>query len=144
MLSKKVKSRIISNTPKGLFGINIGPNKNSSNRNEDYLIGLRKFHNLADYLTINISSPNTPGLRELQIGSNLEKLLENINDEKFRCLASFNNPENGLALQTDIPNELTFTFKQKGSEGPAGCNDLNQTKLRKCWELETPLPANAM
>ena len=64
--------------------------------------------------------------------------LENLNDENFRCLASFNNLENGLASQTDIPNELTFTFKLKGYEGPSGCNDLNQPKLRKCWELETP------
>ena len=41
--SEKVRSRIISNSPKGLFGINIGPNKDTNNRMEDYLIGLRKF-----------------------------------------------------------------------------------------------------
>ena len=56
--SEKVRSRIISNSPKGLFGINIGPNKDTNNRLEDYLICFRKFYNLADYLTINISSPN--------------------------------------------------------------------------------------
>ena len=72
--------------------------------------------------------------------SNLEKL----NDENFRCVASFNNPENGFALQTEIPDEVIFTFKLKGYEGPAGCNGLNQPKLRKCWELETPLPENIM
>ena len=70
--------------------------------------------------------------------------LENINDENFKCIASFYSTENGPESQTDILDELTFTFKQKGYEGPAGCNDLNETKLRKCWELETPLPANAM
>ena len=78
----KVKSRIISNTPKGLFGINIGPNKNSSNRNEDYLIGLRKFHNLADYLTINISSPNTENLRSFHNEDELDQLLSLITNEK--------------------------------------------------------------
>ena len=72
--------------------------------------------------------------------SNLEKL----NDENFRCVASFNSPENGFASQTEIPDEVAFTFKLKGYEGPAGCNGLNQPKLRKCWELETPLPVNIM
>ncbi len=86
----KVKSRIISNTPKGLFGINIGPNKNSSNRNEDYLIGLRKFHNLADYLTINISSPNTENLRSFHNEDELDQLLSLITNEKKK-------------LQTEIP-----------------------------------------
>ena len=68
--------------------------------------------------------------------------VEIINDEKFKCVASFYSPENDPESQTDIPDELTFTFKQKGYESTASCNDLNQTKLRKCWELETPLPAN--
>ena len=52
--------------------------------------------------------------------------------------------KNGPESQTDILDELTFTFKQKGYEGPAGCNDLNETKLRKCRELETPFPVNAI
>ena len=72
--------------------------------------------------------------------SNLEKL----NDENFSCVASFNSLENGFASQTAIPDEVAFTFKLKGYEGPAGCNGLNQPKLRKCWELETPLPVNIM
>ena len=45
--SEKVRSRIISNSPKGLFGINIGPNKDTNNRLEDYLICFRKFYNLS-------------------------------------------------------------------------------------------------
>jgi len=68
--------------------------------------------------------------------------VESLNEENFRCLASFKSPVNGIASQTDIPDELTFTFKQKVFEGPADCNGLNQTKLRKCWELEAPLPVN--
>ena len=80
--SEKVKSRIISNSPKGLFGINIGPNKDTKNRFEDYLIGLRKFYNLADYITINISSPNTENLRSFHKGSELNELLMLINKEK--------------------------------------------------------------
>ena len=57
--AEKVYTNISSNLPNGLFGINIGPNKESKNRFEDYLVGLRRFHKIADYLTINISSPNT-------------------------------------------------------------------------------------
>ena len=80
--SEKVKSRIISNSPKGLFGINIGPNKDTKNRFEDYLIGLRKFYNLADYITINISSPNTENLRSFHRESELNELLSLIEKEK--------------------------------------------------------------
>ena len=80
--SEKVRSRIISNSPKGLFGINIGPNKDTNNKEEDYLIGLRKFYNLADYLTINISSPNTENLRSFHNEDELSKLLDLIEKEK--------------------------------------------------------------
>jgi len=80
--SDKVRSRIISNSPKGLFGINIGPNKDTKNREEDYLICLRKFHNLVDYMTINISSPNTENLRSFHNEDELNKLLNLIEKEK--------------------------------------------------------------
>ena len=80
--SEKVRSRIVSNSPKGLFGINIGPNKDTNNRLEDYLICLRKFYNLADYLTINISSPNTENLRNFHNRDELNELLSLIEKEK--------------------------------------------------------------
>ncbi len=80
--SEKVRSRIASNLPKGLFGINIGPNKDTVDRYEDFLIGLRKFYELADYLTINISSPNTENLRNFHNENELNELLDKINQEK--------------------------------------------------------------
>ena len=80
--ANKVSSRIKSNPPNGLFGINIGPNKDTKNRVEDYLIGLRKFYNLADYLTINISSPNTESLRSFHNQNELSELLSEIENEK--------------------------------------------------------------
>ena len=80
--SEKVRSRIISNSPKGLFGINIGPNKDTNNRLEDYLICFRKFYNLAYYLTINISSPNTENLRNFHNEDELNELLGLIEKEK--------------------------------------------------------------
>ena len=80
--ANKVSSRIKSSPPNGLFGINIGPNKDTKNRVEDYLIGLRKFYNLADYLAINISSPNTESLRSFHNQNELSELLSEIENEK--------------------------------------------------------------
>ena len=77
-----VSSRIRSTPPSGLFGINIGPNKDTKNRVEDYLINLRKFYNLADYLTVNISSPNTENLRSFHNSNELSELLSEIENEK--------------------------------------------------------------
>ncbi len=62
---------------KSLIGINIGKNFDTPVENavDDYLIGLNKVYPYADYVTINISSPNTPGLRSLQFGESLDALL---------------------------------------------------------------------
>lgn len=60
---------------KGILGINIGANKDSADRIVDYVVGVRNMAPLADYLTVNISSPNTPGLRALQDKGALEELL---------------------------------------------------------------------
>jgi dihydroorotate dehydrogenase len=59
----------------GIVGINVGANKDSEDRIADYAAGVRAMAPLADYLTINISSPNTPGLRALQDRAALEALL---------------------------------------------------------------------
>lgn len=63
------------NRNRGIVGINIGANKDSEDRIADYEIGVRAMAPLADYLTINISSPNTPGLRALQDEGALDDLL---------------------------------------------------------------------
>ena len=59
----------------GILGVNIGANRDSKDRIADYLAGIEAFAAHASYLTINVSSPNTPGLRELQAGSTLDDLL---------------------------------------------------------------------
>ena len=64
-----------------LIGINIGCNKNSSNPIDDYLFLLEKFYLVADYITINISSPNTPGLRDFHKKEKLDELLRKIKDK---------------------------------------------------------------
>ena len=77
-----VKDRIKRNKKLGLLGINIGPNKDSSDRLNDYLIGLKTFYDDADYITINISSPNTENLRIFHEGDKLQDLLKSIMEEK--------------------------------------------------------------
>ena len=77
-----VLDRIKSNKKLGLLGINVGPNKDSNNRINDYLIGLKTFHQVADYITINISSPNTENLRNFHEENKLLELLKSITKEK--------------------------------------------------------------
>ena len=59
-----------------ILGINIGKNKTSTDTVKDYLKGVSAFEQFADYLVINISSPNTPGLRSLQSKKELENLID--------------------------------------------------------------------
>ncbi len=59
----------------GIIGVNIGANKDSADRSGDYVKGIETFHHVASYFTINISSPNTPGLRDLQAPEALDELL---------------------------------------------------------------------
>ena len=80
--AQDVELRIKKNPKIGLLGINIGPNKDTKNRLEDYLIGIRTFNKLADYITINISSPNTENLRNFHDETKLDELLTEIENEK--------------------------------------------------------------
>ena len=80
--SKNVVDRIKANKQTGLLGINIGPNKDSDNRLGDYLDCFKTFHDVADYITINISSPNTEDLRSFHDQTKLNQLLESVNKEK--------------------------------------------------------------
>ncbi|MFC3282450.1 quinone-dependent dihydroorotate dehydrogenase [Litchfieldella rifensis] len=70
----------------GVIGINIGKNLTTPVEQavDDYLIGLRKVHAHAHYITVNISSPNTPGLRNLQFGEHLDRLLGTLREEASR------------------------------------------------------------
>ena len=80
--AKNVLDRIKSNTQTGLLGINIGPNKDTQNRLKDYIQCFKTFHDVADYITINISSPNTENLRSFHDQTKLDELLKIIEKEK--------------------------------------------------------------
>ncbi|HZG46030.1 MAG TPA: quinone-dependent dihydroorotate dehydrogenase [Allosphingosinicella sp.] len=66
----------------GIVGVNIGANKDSADRIADYVAGVRAMARYADYLTVNISSPNTPGLRALQDKGALDELLQAVVAER--------------------------------------------------------------
>ncbi len=75
--TKKVVERLKTSRPDCVLGVNIGKNKNVPNEEaiENYLASFDLAHEVADYIAVNVSSPNTPNLRELQKSDNLEELL---------------------------------------------------------------------
>ncbi|MCH8536462.1 MAG: quinone-dependent dihydroorotate dehydrogenase [Alkalimonas sp.] len=75
----------------GVVGINIGKNKDTPNEQgkDDYVHCMRKVYAHAGYITVNISSPNTPGLRELQYGDALDGLLQTVRNEQLDLQAQF-------------------------------------------------------
>jgi len=79
-----VLRRLAARRGAGIVGVNLGANKDSSDRIADYVAGIAAFAPLAGYLTINISSPNTPGLRGLQSRAELETLLARLNEARAR------------------------------------------------------------
>ena len=97
----QISARIKKNSPHGLLGINIGPNKDTKNRVEDYLKCFRKFYNLGDYITINISSPNTENLRDFHNKNELEELLDAIHKEKIKLKS---NIPIAVKISPDIEN----------------------------------------
>ena len=101
--SDNVSKRIKKNKPIGILGVNIGPNWDSKDRVGDYLIGFKKFHNLADYITINISSPNTENLRDFHNLDELENLLDKIFAEKRKLSSKI---PIALKVSPDINNEI--------------------------------------
>jgi dihydroorotate dehydrogenase len=76
--AEAARARLATRKRRGVLGINVGANKDSPDRIADYLAGIATFAPLADYLTVNISSPNTPGLRDLQAEGELRTLLSAI------------------------------------------------------------------
>lgn len=71
-------ARLKARSKRGVVGVNIGANKDSSDRAADYVAGIDAFYDVASYFTVNISSPNTPGLRDLQAPDALDELLSRV------------------------------------------------------------------
>ena len=82
--SQAVAARLGARKRAGIVGVNIGPNAETADAVADYRSGARCFAHLADYLVINVSSPNTPGLRALQTRDALDELLPAVRDALAR------------------------------------------------------------
>ena len=124
-----------------VIGINIGKNKSTKNDIDDYLYSIEKLGNYGDYITVNISSPNTPGLRDLQLRGRIEALVKKIqkkqseikhlqkkpifikispdlDDEQLRDIAlmSLANNVNGLIISNSTihrPDNLISNYKNE-------------------------------
>jgi dihydroorotate dehydrogenase len=79
--------RLAKRPRRGIVGANLGANKDSADRVGDYVTGLERLWPLADYFTVNVSSPNTPGLRALQGRAALDELFGRLNEARVRLTA---------------------------------------------------------
>lgn len=98
----------------GVLGINIGKNFDTAveDSTSDYLICLEKVYQYASYITINISSPNTPGLRTLQYGDSLKNLLEPIKQRQIELSKEFGYKPLFVKIAPDMNEEEIETVAQ--------------------------------
>ena len=84
----RLKARPAAGLAAGIVGVNIGANKDTTDRAADYVLGLQTFYDVASYFTVNISSPNTPGLRDLQAPAALDELLGRVMAARLALMAA--------------------------------------------------------
>lgn len=104
------------------LGVNIGANKDSVDRIGDYVLGVERFAAFAKYLTVNISSPNTPGLRDLQTGAALQELLDRVLSARASVAARIGRSVPVLVkvspdLADEDLDEVTIACLNAGVEG---------------------------
>ena len=85
-----------------VLGINVGANKDATDRVADYVAGIRAFVDVADYFTINVSSPNTPNLRDLQKPDALDELLARVLDARDAKAEAFGRKPVLLKIAPDL------------------------------------------
>ena len=120
-----VSKRISDNHPDGFLGMNIGPNKETKNKEEDYYICLSKLPKHAGYITINISSPNTEGLRNFHDQDEMKKLLIGLN--KIKSEKKIDQPI-AIKLSPDInDNEISGIVELVRSQNIQGIIVSNTT-----------------
>ena len=113
-----VSERLTNISPDGFLGINIGPNKDTKNKILDFLECFSKLNKFSNYITVNISSPNTVGLRDFHEEKLLSKLLSKLSDlkkqQKLTCpIALKLSPDVGVKEISNI-NEMILKFKIDG------------------------------
>ena len=88
--------------PKGIVGVNLGAGRDSEDRIADYVEGVRRMAEVASYFTVNISSPNTPGLRDLQAPDALDALLKRVKETRAALMCK---PPLLVKLAPDLADE---------------------------------------
>ncbi len=105
----------------GIVGVNVGANKDSPDRVADYVRQIEIFAPVASYFTVNVSSPNTPGLRNLQQGDMLDDLLARVVEARERVRSSAGDTPVLLKIAPDLTlNELddvVHVARQRGIDG---------------------------
>ncbi|MGR4862201.1 quinone-dependent dihydroorotate dehydrogenase [Caulobacter sp. LARHSG274] len=106
---------------RGVVGANIGANKDATDRIADYVAGLTRLWGLSDYFTVNISSPNTPGLRALQTKAALEELLGRLAEARATLRAGGPDYPIFLKVAPDLEDgeveAIVDTVKAAGLDG---------------------------
>ena len=106
-------------TPRGIVGVNLGANRDSKDRVADYVSGITRMADVARYFTVNISSPNTPGLRDLQAPRKLDDLLRNVQDARKALGPSA--PPLLVKLAPDLADadlpEVVGVIQESGADG---------------------------
>ncbi len=125
---------------RGIVGANIGANKDAADRIADYVAALQRVSPLCDYVTVNISSPNTPGLRALQTRAALDDLLGRL--AEVRSAASVRPPvflKVAPDLDAEEPGEIAAAVRRHGFDGIIVSNTTvaRPTTLRSTQASET-------
>ena len=105
----------------GIVGVNVGANKDSADRVYDYVAGVEAFAGIASYFTINISSPNTPGLRDLQQAAVLDDLLARVVAARDRAIAQHGRKPVLLKIAPDLTegdlDDIVRVCRARGVDG---------------------------
>jgi dihydroorotate dehydrogenase len=109
----------LKDRPRGIVGVNLGTNRDSKDRVADYVSGIARLAPVASYFTINISSPNTPGLRDLQAPRKLDALLTKV--QEARAALGAGAPPLLVKLAPDLADadlpEVVRVIQENGADG---------------------------
>ena len=128
----------------GIVGVNVGANKESADRAADYVAGIEAFADVASYFTANVSSPNTPGLRDLQQAAALDDLLARMIDARDRVAARHGRKPLLLKIAPDLDDaELDDIVRVARARRIDGLIVSNTTTARPANLRETALAGEA-
>lgn len=125
----------------GIVGVNVGANKDAADRVADYVASIATFAALASYFTVNVSSPNTPGLRDLQHKAALDELLARVIDARDR--AALTAPRRPILLKVapdltlDELDDIVAVARARGVDGMVVSN----TTISRPAALQDPVSA---